>query len=353
MKNWLLGGVILLLGTVVGGVATAQQSVQIVQQICNVDSGVTVCNYVPVGSGAPLNVTGVGGGSGFAPTPAYAIPPLTVGATSSTVALPAGAVVAVYNVGANVAYTTIGTSPVATAAMDAIQPGGCFAYTRGTATTLAAIETAGATTLNLSGGSTAPLSCGGGGSGEAVANQGTPAAIANAWPTYLSLGGAVLSSTNALPIDCSSAGNTLCGLINSAIPAGTNIIGSVGLAASAANGSTAYGLVAPATVTAEQIDANPGTLYDVQLSNISATAAWLHLYNLASATCSSATGAVGAAILIPANSTAALGAGNNVAFGPIGKLFSTGISYCISGGQAAGDTTAISATSITINADYK
>ena len=44
--------------------------------------------------------------SGFQPTPSYAS--LSVGATSSRVALPSGTVVVVYNTGTNPAYVTIG-----------------------------------------------------------------------------------------------------------------------------------------------------------------------------------------------------------------------------------------------------
>ncbi len=89
MKNWLLGGLILLFGTVVGGVATAQQSVQIVQQICNVNSGVTTCNYVPVGASTPLNVTGSGGGTvtqgtPAAPANAWPVAPVVAGAVVSS-----------------------------------------------------------------------------------------------------------------------------------------------------------------------------------------------------------------------------------------------------------------------------
>lgn len=89
--------------------------------------------------------------SGFQPTPAYA--QLTVGAASSRVALPSGTVAVVYNTGANAAFVILGNaSVVATAADDVIQPGAWTAFTVGANVDLAAIETAGATTLNISGG---------------------------------------------------------------------------------------------------------------------------------------------------------------------------------------------------------
>jgi hypothetical protein len=101
--------------------------------------------------------------SGFAPTPAYS--QLTVGPSSARVALPSGTVVVVYNTGSAAAYVTLGNSSVtATTSGDVIQPSSWMAFTVGANTYLAAIETAGATTLNLSGGSGLPTGAGGGGS---------------------------------------------------------------------------------------------------------------------------------------------------------------------------------------------
>ena len=102
--------------------------------------------------------------SGFQPTPAYS--QLSVGATSSRVALPSGSVVIVYNTGANAAFVTLGTSTAAaTVSNDVIPGGGWMAFTVGSNTFLAAIETAGTTSLNISGGSGLPTGAGGGSSG--------------------------------------------------------------------------------------------------------------------------------------------------------------------------------------------
>ena len=63
--------------------------------------------------------------TGFQPTPAYA--QLSVGATSSRVALPSGTVVIVYNTGANTAFVTLGNSTAtATVGNDVIPAGGSF-----------------------------------------------------------------------------------------------------------------------------------------------------------------------------------------------------------------------------------
>jgi hypothetical protein len=189
----------LMLALAYSALAIAQTPVLPGFQIDSTQNGVIEHHWQPVTSATPLPVTG--GGQGFAATPAYATP-LSVTNASGTVALPTGAVIAVYNVGASVAYTTVGTAPTATTAMDVIQPGGCFAYTRGSATTLAAI-TGGTdtTTLNLSGGSSAPLSCGGGGSsssGGGIVTQGAQDATAAPWQMVLYQGGSLVGAANGL-----------------------------------------------------------------------------------------------------------------------------------------------------------
>ncbi len=100
----------------------------------------------------------------FQPTPAYA--QLPVGATSSRVALPSGSVIAVYNTGSNPAFVVLGNSSVvATASGDQVAPGGFLCQAVGSATYLAAIETAGTTSINISGGAGICAGSGGGGGG--------------------------------------------------------------------------------------------------------------------------------------------------------------------------------------------
>ena len=94
-----------------------------------------------------------------------------------------------------------------------------------------------------------------------------------------------------------------------------------------------------------------GTVYDIQVANVSSSAVWLKLYNSATApTCGSGTPYV--RYLIPANSTAALGAGSNIGSG-VGHAFSAGIGYCVTGALANADTTAITASSVTVSIWYK
>ena len=120
----------------------------------------------------PLPVSGTFSLSGFQPTPSYS--QLSVGATSSRVALPSGTVVVVYNTGSNAAYVTLGGSSVAaTTADDVIQPNSWMAFTVGSNAYLAAIETAGGTALNISGGSGLPTGAGAGGGGAITSPLGS------------------------------------------------------------------------------------------------------------------------------------------------------------------------------------
>ena len=121
-----------------------------------------------IAGGTAVPVTGTFSATigGFTPTPGYAN--LAVGAVSSRVALPTGTVIIVYNTGANAAYIQLGGSGVtATTGNDVIQPGSWLAFTVGSSTYLAGIETAGATNLNISGGAGLPTGAGGGSAGGA------------------------------------------------------------------------------------------------------------------------------------------------------------------------------------------
>ena len=174
--------------------------------------GTAVPGFVPIAPGIgpigtashPIVVTGITSASfsGFTPTPAYA--QLAVGATSARVALPAGTVVIVYNTGANAAFVALGNSSVvATTSGDVIQPNSWMAFTVGTAGYLAAIETAGATTLNISGGAGLPTGAGGGsGNGGSVptGSAGSPSASVVTVQGPTSGGAAVPVSAASLPL---------------------------------------------------------------------------------------------------------------------------------------------------------
>lgn len=91
---------------------------------------------------------------------------LSVGATTSNVALPAGAGVLVTNTGAQTAFIRLGTSNsvVATALNLPVLSGQTIEVAPGSNTWIAAIETGGTTTLRMSGGAGLFAGAGGGGS---------------------------------------------------------------------------------------------------------------------------------------------------------------------------------------------
>jgi hypothetical protein len=167
--------------------------------------------------------------TGFQPTPAYA--QLSVGVTSSRVALPSGTVVIVYNTGANTAFVTLGNSTAtATVGNDVIPAGGWMAFTVGPSAFLAAIETAGTTSLNISGGSGMPTGAGGGGGGgggggsnASVGATGSPAPGSATYNGVLIAGGNIVgasgSAWGAAPTGLNVLGVN-ADVLSSALPAG-------------------------------------------------------------------------------------------------------------------------------------
>jgi hypothetical protein len=203
------------------------------------DSGGTyVRGVVPITPGVGPLITNTNPGhiagtfsstvGGFQPTPAYA--QLSVGLTSSRVPLPSGQVVIIYNTGANPAYVTIGNSSVtATVGNDVIPAGGWMAFTVNPNSFLAAIETAGTTSLNISGGAGLPTGAsgggggGGGGSNASVGSTGSPA------PGSATYNGMLIGGGNMVGASGSAWGSAPTGLnvlgvnadvLSSALPAG-------------------------------------------------------------------------------------------------------------------------------------
>ena len=103
-----------------------------------------------------------------------------------------------------------------------------------------------------------------------------------------------------------------------------------------------------ASTNATSVKAGPGAVYGYVLTNKNATIYYLRMYNLAAPpTCSSATGFV-APFMIPANTS---GAGMVVQF-PLAQGFTTGIAYCITGGDTSTDNTN-AATGVNVVVLYK
>jgi hypothetical protein len=166
---------------------------------------------------------------GFQPTPAYA--QISVGSTSSRVPLPSGTVVIVYNTGANAAFVTLGGSTAtATVSNDVIPAGGWMAFTVGPNTFLAAVETAGTTSLNISGGVGLPTGAsggggggGGGGSNASVGSIGSPAPGSATYSGVLVPGGNMVGASGSTWGSAPTGLNVLgvnADVLSSALPAG-------------------------------------------------------------------------------------------------------------------------------------
>lgn len=123
-----------------------------------------------------------------------------------------------------------------------------------------------------------------------------------------------------------------------------------GVNAQATGGASTTGNIAANNTTAVVVKGSAGTLYGVQLYGLGSAPAYLKIYNATSATCGSGTPVK--RLMIPAASTAANGAGSNVAFGAAGVAFGTGITYCVTTSIADNDTTAPAASTFLINIDW-
>jgi hypothetical protein len=101
-----------------------------------------------------------------------------------------------------------------------------------------------------------------------------------------------------------------------------------------ANTASRCVLVSAASNNVTACKASPGNVYGFRFVNTTATIYYLRMYNLTSATCTSATGFV-ESIPIPASTS-----GAGFAFlEPMGEAYSTGISFCFTGGSSSTDNT--------------
>lgn len=158
--------------------------------------------------------------------------------------------------------------------------------------------------------------------------------------------------------------HVMAAAVSTATPAGTNIIGKVGIDQTtpgttngttdnplATDGVSQFSALVPNNTTSVAVDASPGTLKSVQVFNNSATIAYLKLYNAAQGSTTCGSGTPVKRIMIPANTS---GAGAVISLGGRnGVFFSTAITYCVTTGIADADTTAPAASAYIVNLDYK
>lgn len=113
--------------------------------------------------------------------------------------------------------------------------------------------------------------------------------------------------------------------------------------------ATPFRVLAAGSTNATVLKASPGALWDVECFHINDAPVYVHFYNLATTPDENSTPVF--TLAIPANSTAANGAGNNASF-PSGKTFTVGIAYRIVKGIATASTTAVDASEVLLSGSY-
>lgn len=197
-----------------------------------------------------------------------------------------------------------------------------------------------------------------------AANQATEisslATIATNSGSAIPAGTAIIGKVG---IDQTTPGTTNGVQVNAALPAGTNLMGKVGIDQTTPGTTNAVTLV-PATSGGMTVSTfepgasdnhtnlknGAGQLYWVTAFNNSATINYIRFYNAATGFngCNSATNLVAVAH-IPANTSDA-GFVMNI---PEGIPFSTGISYCVVSAYGQATTTSATASAMDINIGYK
>lgn len=113
-------------------------------------------------------------------------------------------------------------------------------------------------------------------------------------------------------------------------------------------GYTYHHVVSANSNNATSLKASAGQVYSIQVFNLNASPRYLKFYNKASAP-SPGSDTVVKSILIPGNTA---GAGVALSW-PGGVEFSTGIAYALVTGVGNTDNTAVAASEIVLNIDYK
>jgi len=184
-------------------------------------------------------------------------------------------------------------------------------------------------------------------SGTITANAGTNL---NTSLLALETGGNLTTIAGAV-----SAGKIQANITNSSVPVtGTfwQTTQPMTTVPSTTNGLTPYRSLPTGATNQDStvIKSSAGTLFGIQASSIASSAVWLKLYDTATAPTSSSTPVK--TILIPANTTSANGAGNNLNLSTMGVKFTSGIAFRVSTGISDSDATAVTTGTLAINFDY-
>ncbi len=112
--------------------------------------------------------------------------------------------------------------------------------------------------------------------------------------------------------------------------------------------TTVYSLVTAASTNAAFIKASAGNLYEITISNPTATPAYVKLYNKITAP---VVGTDIPVVTIPIAASSASSGFENISFGPIGKRFLTGIAIAVTAAAPATDT-AVAVAGVQLHATY-
>jgi hypothetical protein len=136
--------------------------------------------------------------------------------------------------------------------------------------------------------------------------------------------------------------------IDTAIPAGTNTMGQVGLVPVTSGGLTISSTLIASGTNATSVKASAGQLYKIEITNNSANIGYLKIYNTAG-TPTAGSGTPVIRLMCPASAS---GAGA-VSTYDNGVAFATGIGFTFTGGIADADTTSVAASAFIVNLYYK
>ena len=150
-------------------------------------------------------------------------------------------------------------------------------------------------------------------------------------------------------LDNAISGNEMQVDVVAALPAGTNLIGDVGIQGRATGGTSTFRSI-DLDETEEEVKATAGTIYSIAAFNRTAAPLYLKLYNLTAANTTVGTSTPTHTYVVPANADSD-GAGFilNV---PQGIAFSTAISAAVTTGVADADTGAPGANDVVVNIQY-
>jgi hypothetical protein len=342
--------ILLLIGLLLSFIGTPSQAQNVNLNCWNPNATSGLNQWLPCNSTTPLQVNAsvTASISGFTATSTGTPIAVTTGGVTGT--LPAGTVVVATNVGAtNGAYCALGAS--ATTSSQYLSPGGgWFAFTVGASTQLTCITSTSTTTVNMTGGSGLPTGTGGGGGGGSggavtIASGGVASgayasgayasgSISNGADVALGSTTDTAAANGAATATLNAVAKGILTAAQAAIPAGTAIIGKVGIDQTtdvttngveiAPTAGAAAGITAVLSAAAEAnhiLKGSPGNLYNAYAT--STVAGYLLIFD---ATTAPADGAVTPKDCIPGALTQSgiYAASINYNPGPV-EIFTTGI----------------------------